>query len=38
MNAPFFKYGLFGDHLSLVVAFLIGIAFGCFLERALAIW
>jgi len=34
MNAPFFKFGLFGDHLSLVVAFLIGIAFGFFLERA----
>ncbi|MFH0990015.1 MAG: YeeE/YedE thiosulfate transporter family protein [bacterium] len=34
MNAPFFKYGLFGDDISLVVAFLIGIGFGFFLERA----
>lgn len=34
MNAPFFKYGLFGDDFSLVVAFLIGIGFGFFLERA----
>jgi hypothetical protein len=34
MNAPFFKYGLFGDDVSLVVAFLIGIGFGFFLERA----
>ncbi len=33
MNAPFFKYGLFGDDTSLVVAFAIGIAFGFFLER-----
>ena len=33
MNAPFFKYGLFGDDTSLVVAFVIGIAFGFFLER-----
>jgi len=34
MNAPFFKYGLFGDEASLIVAFLIGIGFGFFLERA----
>ena len=34
MNAPLYKFGLFGDPLSLVVAFLIGIAFGFFLERA----
>lgn len=34
MSAPFFKYGLFGDHASLIVAFLIGIGFGFFLERA----
>jgi hypothetical protein len=34
MNAPFFKYGLFGDEMSLVVAFAIGIGFGFFLERA----
>jgi uncharacterized protein len=33
MNAPFFKYGLFSDDVSLVVAFLIGIGFGFFLER-----
>jgi uncharacterized protein len=33
MNAPFFKYGLFGDDVSLVIAFLIGIGFGFFLER-----
>ena len=34
MNAPFFKFGAFGDETSLVVAFAIGIAFGWFLERA----
>jgi len=34
MNAPFYKFGLFGDPLSLVVAFCVGIAFGFFLERA----
>jgi hypothetical protein len=34
MMAPFYKYGLFGDELSLVLAFLIGIGFGFFLERA----
>jgi hypothetical protein len=34
MNAPFFKFGAFGDEASLVVAFVIGIAFGWFLERA----
>ncbi len=34
MIAPFFKYGLFGDNLGLVVAFAIGIGFGFFLERA----
>ena len=34
MNAPFFKFGLFGDDVSLVVAFVIGIGFGFFLERA----
>jgi len=32
--APFFKYGMFGDEASLVVAFVIGIGFGFFLERA----
>jgi uncharacterized protein len=34
MIAPFYKYGLFGDSMSLVVAFVIGIGFGFFLERA----
>lgn len=34
MNAPLFKYGLFGDEASLLVAFLIGIGFGFFLERS----
>jgi len=34
MSAPFFKYGLFNDEISLVVAVLIGIGFGFFLERA----
>jgi uncharacterized protein len=34
MNAPFFKFDLFNDHVSLVVAFVIGIGFGFFLERA----
>jgi uncharacterized membrane protein YedE/YeeE len=33
MNAPFFKFGAFGDEASLVVAFVIGIGFGFFLER-----
>jgi hypothetical protein len=34
MSAPLFKYGMFGDETSLVVAFVIGIGFGFFLERA----
>jgi rhodanese-related sulfurtransferase len=34
MMAPFFKYGLFGEELSLIVAFVTGIGFGFFLERA----
>ncbi len=34
MMAPFFKFGLFGDNIGLVVAFLVGIGFGFFLERA----
>ncbi|MDZ7317482.1 MAG: YeeE/YedE family protein [candidate division KSB1 bacterium] len=34
MNAPFYKYGLFNDEVSLIVAVLIGIGFGFFLERA----
>jgi len=33
MNAPFYKFGLFGDEASLIVAFLIGIGFGFFLEQ-----
>ncbi|MCJ7555086.1 MAG: YeeE/YedE family protein [Ignavibacteriaceae bacterium] len=34
MNAPFYKFGLFNDEVSLIVAFAIGIGFGFFLERA----
>ena len=34
MTAPFFKFGMFGDEISLVVAFVIGIGFGVFLEKA----
>jgi uncharacterized protein len=34
MNAPFFKFGYFGEEVSLIVAFAIGIGFGLFLERA----
>ena len=34
MMAPFYKFGLFGDETSLIVAFVIGIGFGFFLERA----
>jgi hypothetical protein len=34
MSAPFFKFGLFGEETSLIVAFAIGIGFGFFLERA----
>lgn len=34
MSAPFYKFGLFGDGISLVIAFIIGIGFGFFLERA----
>ena len=33
MNAPFFRFGYFGDNSSLAVAFFLGIAFGFFLER-----
>jgi len=32
--APFYKYGFFGDEMSLVLAFVIGTGFGFFLERA----
>jgi hypothetical protein len=34
MKAPFYELGAFGDEMSLVVALVIGIAFGFFLERA----
>jgi rhodanese-related sulfurtransferase/uncharacterized membrane protein YedE/YeeE len=34
MNAPFYKFGLFGDEASFMIAFVIGIGFGFFLERA----
>lgn len=34
MNAPYFKFGYFNDEISLLVAFVIGIGFGFFLERA----
>jgi hypothetical protein len=34
MNAPFFKFGYFNDEVSLIFAFIIGIGFGFFLERA----
>lgn len=34
MSAPYYKLGGFGDEASLLLAFLIGIGFGFFLERA----
>ena len=34
MSLPLFKYGLFGPELALILAFVIGIAFGFVLERA----
>ncbi len=34
MMAPLFKFGAFGDETSLILAFIIGIGFGFFLERA----
>lgn len=34
MNAPLYKFGMFNDEISLVVAVIIGIGFGFFLERA----
>lgn len=34
MNAPFFKFGLFGDPVALIAAFFLGLGFGWFLERA----
>lgn len=33
MSAPFYEYGLFGEDTSLVVALVLGLAFGWFLER-----
>lgn len=32
--APFYKFGLFGEEFGLIMAFVIGIGFGFFLERA----
>ncbi len=34
VTAPFFEYGSFGESASLVVALVIGLAFGWFLERS----
>jgi uncharacterized membrane protein YedE/YeeE len=34
MTAPFFEFGLFGDRAALVIAVVIGVAFGWSLERA----
>jgi uncharacterized protein len=34
MTAPFYKYGLFGDEIALVLAFVLGTGFGFCLERA----
>ncbi len=34
MNAPFYRFGLFNDEVSLIVAFVIGIGFGFCLEQA----
>jgi hypothetical protein len=34
MNAPLYKLGVFGDEVSLVLAFVLGVGFGFFLERA----
>lgn len=34
MMAPFFKFGLFNDEVGLIIAVVIGIGFGFFLERA----
>jgi hypothetical protein len=34
IGAPFYKLGMFGDDASLVVAALLGVGFGFFLERA----
>jgi hypothetical protein len=34
MNTPLYKFGAFGEEVSLIMAFVIGIGFGFFLERA----
>ncbi len=34
MSAPFYKLGYFGDEVSLIIAFVLGVGFGFFLERA----
>jgi len=34
MNAPLYKLGYFGDETSMILAFVLGIGFGFFLERA----
>lgn len=34
MSAPFYKLGYFGDEVSLILAFVLGVGFGFFLERA----
>lgn len=34
MMSPLYKYGFFGDEMSLIVAFVLGIGFGFCLERA----
>lgn len=33
MNAPYYKFDFFGDEVSLIVAFILGIGFGFVLER-----
>ena len=34
MNAPFYKFDYFGDEMSFIIAFVIGIGFGFCLEKA----
>ncbi len=34
MRAPYFEFGMFGEGASLIVALVIGIAFGCVLEQS----
>lgn len=34
MMAPFYKFDMFGEEFSFIIAFIIGIGFGFFLERA----